>query len=81
MKPSDARLIAVAGVGAVGGGVIAYWAIDHLFGQGLTPDERKQIGGFGIALGTMALASQLPWGEWLTIEGVGGKVDKLIAGG
>lgn len=77
-KSVDWRYPAIAGAGILGGATIGYWAFDHSFGKGMTDDEKKQIAGFGLALGVVFLASQVSWGDWLTLDGIGGKIESLI---
>lgn len=74
----DYRYTLAAGIGVVGGATIGYWAFDHAFGRGMTKEEKTQIAGFGMALGLVYLASQTEWGQWLTVEGIGNKVDALL---
>jgi len=46
-------------LGLAGGGTIAYWAVKHMFVQGMTADERKNMAGFGLATAIMLVASEL----------------------
>ena len=67
-------------LGLVGGAVTGPWIYTHLFHEGLTDEERKQLLGFGLATSTLLIASQFQGvEEWLSVEGLSAKVDKFFA--
>jgi hypothetical protein len=55
----DARHMVAYGLAVVGGLFVGSWAVKHLFGEGITPEERKQMlaaGAIGlVTAGAMAL--------------------------
>lgn len=76
MEPKHIAL----GLGIVGGATVGHWGYSHLFIDGLTPDEKKNMAGFAVASGLLLIAGALGFDSWLSVEGIGGKVDKLAAG-
>lgn len=75
MEPKHVALM----LGVAGGATVGYWAIQHMFIQGMTAEEKKNLAGFGIATGVLILASQVGLADWLSIEGIGAKADKLLS--
>jgi len=67
----------IAGAGA--GATIGYWGFEHAFGRGMSEREKKDIGKFGLALAVLAAATHFGFKEWVTVEGIGEKADKLLS--
>jgi len=67
-------------LGLAGGSTIGYWGVQHVFGRGMTEDEKKNVAGYAVATGVLLVATGLGLADWLTVEGVGAKLDKLFGG-
>lgn len=65
------------GIGVVGGGTVGYWAFDSVFGKGLDPAEKRQIGAFAVTMGLLGLAGVFGYDKWISVEGLSEKAEKL----
>lgn len=67
----DASLVnprnAAIAMGLIGGGVIGYWAIDHMFVEGLTDQERKGMMIAGVSAACLYVAERFGWLDWITV--------------
>lgn len=75
----DVRPLALM-LGLAGGATVGYWGIEQVFVKGMTEDEKKNVAGYAVATGVLLVAAGLGIDDWLTVEGVGAKLDKLIGG-
>lgn len=70
------------GLGVVGGVTIASWGVKHMFGEGLTAQERKNIlyaMGVGVAAIAGSVLFKLDRAWWWSIEGAAARAEKEIA--
>jgi hypothetical protein len=66
-------------LGVAGGATIGYWGYEHMFGgAGMTEDERKNVAAYAVTAGILLVATGLGAGDWLTVEGLGAKLDRLL---
>lgn len=68
--PTDSKQILLAAAGVVGGLTIGKWMVEHLFVEGLDPEERRNIILFGATTGTVFLVREILKNKfwWLTPE-------------
>lgn len=79
--PQVPKLPLLVGLGVVGGTMIGWWAVQHLFVEGITGEERKNFLVFSGAMLAIWGASELvgldkAW--WLTVEGIAGHATSAL---
>lgn len=70
------------GLGVVGGVTIMSWGVKHMFGDGLTPKERKNIliaMGVGVAAIAGSVLFKLDKEWWWSVEGAAARAEKEIS--
>lgn len=79
MLDKSGKMYLMVGMGMIGGAFLAKQAISHLFVEGLTPSERRNLTGLAAA-SAAAWAASVFWGvdqKWLLSERLGESASDL----
>lgn len=78
MTEAERSKLLLYGMGAVGVGTIGYWGAKHFFVTGLAPDEKKGLLIGAVVAGVGLAAASLGLEGWVTLEGVGQKLETWL---
>ena len=86
LPPISTRSMQIAvALGVIGGLAIGSWGVRHMFVEGMTDEERRNIlmysGGVGLAIGLVYFADlDKKWTRWLFVDTAGQALEEEMQG-